>query len=73
VFQAWNGDLSKTLQKALRKHHYEPGYVGAWRVFADAQALSHAREAGLRITQRPSRWPLTASGTAFTVQNCGGG
>jgi hypothetical protein len=42
-------------------------------VYVDAQGSQGASAAGLRVTPRPTPWPLTASGSRFTVQNCGGG
>jgi hypothetical protein len=73
VFQSWNGKRSGPLLRGIRHAGYRRGYVGRWRVYVDAQGSQGASAAGLRITPRPTPWPLTASGSRFTVQNCGGG
>jgi hypothetical protein len=73
VFQKWDGGLAEPLLDGIVRAGYRGGFLGKWRVFLDTPARVRAHEVGLRVTQRPSQWPLTTSGARFTVQNCGVG
>jgi hypothetical protein len=73
ILQHWQGSRVAEMIYGIRRAGYRRAFVGGWRAFVTPAAAQQARRVGIRLTARPTPWPLETSGAQFRVTSCGGG